>query len=205
MRRPLVPTALAVVLIAWVSLPAHAGITGWACAPDSDGAIDCVASWDPNTYEMTMTGNQYSSPGHMEGSFTTDPNDPTVTMITFVDNDTSFTWTGFTVNVYMDTAFTLSNAVVYGPSGWSAGLTQPAGSPSTIYDADGRLWSYMGTAAYSGGTSVPNDGSTLSFGYKMAFTGSIQFEQEMIPIPEPAALAVLGAGGLFLLRRRRGA
>jgi hypothetical protein len=155
---------------------------------------------------MTIEGNQYSSPGHMLGDFTTDPNDPndpTVTMITLVDNDTAFTWDEYYVNIYMDKTFTLANALVLSPSGWSTSVTQPSGSPGTFYDADAREWDYKGILHFTAGTPVVNNGSSLDFSYQMSFLGSIQFEEEMVPLPEPATLSLLALGALALVRRRR--
>ena len=44
---------------------------------------------------------------------------------------------------------------------------------------------------------------TLEFGYKISFLGSVQFCQEMVPVPDPATLSLLSLGGLALLRRKR--
>ena len=61
----------------------------------------------------------------------------------------------------------------------------------------------MGTLHFTGGTPVVNNGSSLDFSYQMSFLGGIQFEEEMVPMPEPATLTLLGLGGLALVRRRR--
>jgi hypothetical protein len=187
-----------------MSLPAQANITSWECANDGDGAIDCNASWDSNTYELTIEGNQFSSPGHMVGSFTTDSElDPNVKVTNSVDNDTTFTWTDYHINLYMNKTFTLSSVQAVDPNDWTYNVVQPLGTPSAIYDAHGNPWSYVGTVNFYAGTPVPNDDSTLTFSYKMSFLGSIAFEQEMIPTPEPATLTLLALGGLALMRRRR--
>jgi len=183
---------------------AQANIIGQTLADDGDGKISCTAIWDAGTSTQSIDGIQSDYPGHMVGSFDTDSElDPTVTMINFIDNDTTFTWTDYHVIVYMNKTFQLSAPSVYGPSGWTSNMTQPLLTPSTIYDGDGNLWSYSGVMNFYAGTPVPNDGSTLSFGYKMSFLGSILYAQEMIPTPEPATLGLLAFGGLVLLRRRK--
>jgi hypothetical protein len=204
MRLYLFALAVAAMLIAGFSTQAQATITGGTCANAGDGAIDCTGSWDPNTGEMTINGNQFWSPGHMLGEFTTDTEeDPTVTMITLVDNDTAFTWDEYFVNIYMDKKFTLANALVLSPSGWSTSVSQPAGTPGTFYDADSREWDYKGILHFTAGTPVVNNGSSLDFSYQMIFTGGVQFEEEMVPLPEPATLTLLALGALALVRRRR--
>lgn len=176
---------------------APAGITDAWCMDDGDGAIDCVATFDFQSYEMSIVGDQFSSPGHMLGEFTTDTaEDPTVMMWNSIDNDTGFVWTGFQVNLKMDNLFTLSDALVYTPNDWTAALIQP-----TQVGAD-----WIGSVVYSAGTPVaPTE--TLEFSYKMSFDGALsyQFCQEMMPVPEPTTLALLLIGaacGLAAYRRK---
>ncbi|MBN2577901.1 MAG: PEP-CTERM sorting domain-containing protein [Pirellulales bacterium] len=211
--RHLTTFAVIVALLAFASL-GYAEITSWECEPDGDPALDCDVTWTPEldgSYTMEMDGVHHSYPAgndvaHMVGSFTTDTElDPTIWVISGIDNDTSFPWTAYQVNVYMSSPFALSNETVYSPPNWDADITvTPASAPS------GCGYDYMGTIMYSvgtGGSPIPV-GGTLTFGYKMSFDGSLNYGycQEMIPIPEPAALTLLLSGlmlgGFIWLRRR---
>lgn len=193
-------TAMIVVaLLGWASV-SQAVIVGWHCADDGDGAVVCSANWNQSLYDLTVVGNQYSGPGHMLGSFTTDTElDPTVRVRNTIDNDTGFVWTGYLVNITMDKTFTLSDALVYTPGDWTTTVIQPVLTGS----------SYVGHVVYSAGTPIPTSGpdSYLDFGYKMSFLGTVHYCQEMTPVPEPATIAMLCTTGLGLLvyawRRRR--
>jgi len=180
---------LAVLFFSSVS---GASIIDWECADDGDGAVECTASWDQDTYELGIDGVQNWSPGHVLGSFTTDTEeDPAVWILNMIENDTAFDWTGFKVNISMSKTFNISN--VSGPDGWTFGITSPvenAGTWTGIIEWD------MGTG------SAVAIGESGSFNYKLTFLGSIQYCQEMIPLPEPGTLGLLALGGLAFLRRK---
>ena len=131
--------------------------------------------------------------------------DPTLKLISAIDNDTSFTWTAYHVNVYMNNSFTLSAATASFPGAipgdWTATITQQA-TPIGGGQYEGQL-------DFTGGTPVAV-GDELDFSYKLAFTGatSYSFTQEMIPVPEPGTIGFLAAGALLLggfrvVRQRR--
>lgn len=185
----------------------RADIIAWGAADDGDGAITCQSSWDAGTTTLSIVGNQYWGPGHVgtdplsdRAFFQTDtPLDPTVTVRNTIDNDTGFSWTAYHVNVYMTKTFTLSAATIYTPStsepGWSGSVTV---SPAVWNGTE-----YEGQLDFTGGTPIPN-GGTIDFSYKMSFIGSVQYCQEMIPVPEPGTFALLLSGliGLAVFRRR---
>lgn len=161
-----------------------------------------------------MTGDQYTVPGqsaagHMNGWIQTDsPTDPTLYLGSGVDNDTSFAWTSYQVNVYMAVPFTFVGSVgVSNPdSTWFVASTLQPSSPIVggPYSGD-----YKGTLDLSGGTPVAI-GDELDFNYAIHFGSSTDyaFTQEMIPmgVPEPSDLGLASAllfGGIELVKRFR--
>jgi hypothetical protein len=186
---------LAVVLFA--AAIASADIVDIDMANDGDGAINCVAApvFAGDTGTVTVTGDQFWAPGHMVGTITSDTAlDPTLIMHNLIDNDTSFAWTSYQVNIKMSTMFSISNDVAYDPSDWASSITQP-----TLVGSE-----YIGTVLFSAGTPVAA-GDSFEFGYRVSFDGatSYQFCQEMVPVPEPATMSLLALSGLAVLRRKR--
>ena len=194
------------VLIALICCSSsYANITNVTYASDDDGAFSCTPwSWSGNSSEVDMSvyGDLFWGPAHMFVNVeTTDASDPTLKISNSIENDSSFAWTQFTVNLSMAVSFTLTNVTVTAPGDWSVvSFDQTANFAGS---------NYVATVVYDTGSAIPNDNvSTIDFGYWVKFSGSPSYElcQEMIPVPEPSSLALVGIGGLFLARlvSRRG-
>jgi hypothetical protein len=179
-----------------------------SCAPDGDGAITgCTCTWSGNEsqgYTMGITETLNSSPGHLVGHFTTDgTEDPTVDFVKTVTNNTSYSWSGYQFNMYMDQPFTVPGPQT-DPGGWTPSVTTyPTG---TYLDSHGNPFTNMATIMFTNVTGLnvdPSDSAT--FGSTINFSGYFlyTFELEQIAVPEPATLALIGLGGLPLLLRRR--
>ncbi len=175
-------------------------------ADDSGGAIATTPytwSGDASSWTCPIVGDQYWGPGDVVGTINTDnTTDPSLTLNSSINNDTSFTWTGYDVNVYMDNPFTLSAANATLPLSWTLASIQPTAVP--VVSPHG---SYEAQMAFTGGTAIGYNGE-LDFGYTISFTGSTDysFTQEMIPVPEPGTfgfVVVALFSGLFLAARRR--
>jgi hypothetical protein len=196
--------AVFVVALMGITTLAHGGILGWQAPTDGDYGLICVTpTLDPpdtqDEYGLNIKGDQYWQYGHIgletlygnplhEASFTVD-GDPTVKVRNTIDNDTTFAWTSYKVNLTVSQPFSLSAVTVYTPDtsvlGWTGAIT----SPPTLVGGQ-----YKGTITYSG--PVIPVGGTLDFGYKMTFNSSITYCQELVPVPEPGTLALLAVAGL---------
>jgi hypothetical protein len=201
-----------VVLLAAAS--AKASIVAWSCAPDGDGAVSrCTTTWSGNEtagYTLCVDETLTSSPAHIGGDFQTDTTtDPSIDFDKNVTNSTSYAWTGYTFNMYMDQAFTITAGTA--PLGWTTSVTPyPTGSYT---DSHGNPFTDKATVNFtnvSGANVAIGDtatfGSTVSFGGFTLYTFELEQFAAPGPVPEPATLALIGLSGLpLLLRRRRNA
>ena len=190
-----------------------ANITNVNYASDGDGVIACNTwQWDGSQSELTLPTVYGDYTNNLTGGFDSghiifnvaadSAEDPTLKISNSIENDSTFAWNQFTVNVFMGVSFTLTNTTLSGPAGWS--LASPTVQNATF---NGTQWE--ATVLYQGGPAIPNDGlSTIDFGYWVKFTGSPSYviTQEMIPVPEPSTLTLLAAGllmGGLAIRRRK--
>ncbi len=197
---------LAILAAFFFCSTSHANITNVTYASDGDGAFSCnLWNWSGNASSVNVgvSGDQYWAPGHLIlNVLTTGPEDPTLNINNSINNDSSFAWTAFTVNLTMAVPFTLTGVNVTTPGDWTV----------VSYDATANPVgpNYVATVVYDTGAPIPNDGtSTIDFGYSVHFSGSPSYTitQEMIPVPEPGTLGLVGVGMLLFvqLARRRGA
>jgi hypothetical protein len=187
-----------------------ADITSVQFQDDGDGAITCSPyTWSGIASDLSLPVNGYQcwEPGHIVGFIDTDStSDPTLTLDSAINNDTSFAWTAYYVNVYMSTTFTLSAADVTAPPDWTATIIQ---SPVYVGSPHGAYEGQIEYAIGAGGMPV-EIGDELDFGYAISgFSGATlySFTQEMMPVPEPTTFGFLATGALllggFLVARRR--
>jgi hypothetical protein len=191
-----------------ILLIASASLLGWFI---SNASITSIPSWSysgglycyaPVLTTDSGTGAQSVGVGGWQSSFgemgltilTDTPTDPILTVNNSIDNESSFDWTEYIVNVAMNQPFSINSAGVIAPVGWTANITQPSGPVSGIY---------TGTIDYVGGTPVaiyPGPNSTLDYGYQVQFSGATQYSltESVNPVPEPGAFNLLMAGGLLL-------
>jgi hypothetical protein len=182
-------TAVASLVLCSTSNASITNVYAWSANTNN---IYCT--WDASTLtNLDISGNQYNAGLIKANIYTDSPEDPTLTINNSLDNDSTFTWTAYHVNVYLSTNFTLSAQAVTTPGDWSAVITQ-----------QGNVWNgsaFVGQLDFYSGTPIPVSGA-LDFTYKMTFFGLTQFSftQELIPVPEPSTLGLVLIGGMLLAR-----
>lgn len=170
------------------------------------GIVCPIYSW-PGGDTINIYGDQHFAPGHILFDATTDESgDPTLMLANAIDNDTSFAWTSYEVDIWMSKPFTISAYNVSLPAGWSVNsVVQPTGPQTAYQDGNPIPNQYIGNLYFSGTPDVAI-GGTLDFDFKISFTGGATFTEQLIPVPEPGALGFLATGmllsGGFLIGRR---
>jgi hypothetical protein len=204
-------TTLAFFAVLSWSTACNAEIIDITMADDGDGVLICHTNTYTNylvnlgidgaipEYEYVINGeHKLWGTGDIYGHITTDTEeDPKLTLLHDIDNDTIFDWTGYLVLVSMSKTFTFDNVTVANAD-WTFVVTQPV-----LVGSD-----WVGTIGYSTTSNPVAPLDTLSFGYRMTFLGSADFHEELTPInasvPEPGMLALMAGGlvGLFVARRK---
>ncbi len=140
---------------------------------------------------LTLTGTQTETVGSLYVVVTpSSSSDPTFGTTLSVDNNTSFAWGGYDVQLSMPVDFVISGppqTEVTAPGDWSTNIVQPT--------QVGPNW--VGQVNYSAGTPIALNGE-LDFGYTVSFTGLPSYQVDAtytaVPVPEPGTLGLLLAG-----------
>jgi hypothetical protein len=195
---------LVVVILACAAFTQAGIISVCELAADGDGVITC-STYDlldvtpPEAqikeYEMGIYGDQHSfETGHILGPIVTlTEDDPKLTLLHDIDNETLETLTDYHAQITMNKTFTIDNVSVAN-TGWTWVITQP-----TLVGSD-----WVGSVDYYSGTPVAPS-ATLSFGYRMTFVGSTSISEALTPsVPEPGMITLLACGlvGRLIARRR---
>jgi hypothetical protein len=159
-------------------------------------AVDCYIYTFSTTSDLfSMQSHQYAS-GKIWGNILTDSaEDPTLTLQNTIDNQTSFAWTAYHVDVTMNNPFTIASPSILN-TGWTIGTpVQPVWNGTA----------YVGQLDFFAGTPVAI-GQIISFSYQIVFSGatSFNFTESLTPVPEPASFTLVMAGGLLLAASRMG-
>lgn len=179
---------------------AKASIIAWNYAnanPSTSNASVTHMAWNAGTYDMSVGSAQYDGTSQLNMSFTTNTTtDPSILINDSFNNDTTFAWTAYDVNVLMPNMFTLSNVQSLTPNSWS-----PTIGPE-FYNAGLSEYEYQIT--FSGPNPI-QVGQNFNYQYQINFSGltSYQFSEQQTPVPEPASLGVVVLLGIVCGKSRR--
>jgi hypothetical protein len=219
--RTLFALAVLCISLTWAAV-GRAEITAWQCDPGGSDATGVQVDWNresEDAYQLHIQRSQSTAAGPTLLDFATDtPDDPKITSINEVLNDTTAAWIGYHLTVTLNTpdpltSYYLDQLSVSNPSDWTATITQPM--TAVGQNAAGQ-YEYVGRIDLAGGTPV-GTGGELDFRYALIFAGSTMYHaiQEQSPefaadpgtspVSEPSTfvLAALGAIGLLGYARRR--
>ncbi|HUA37002.1 MAG TPA: hypothetical protein VMA35_01230, partial [Candidatus Sulfopaludibacter sp.] len=164
------------------------------------GGISGTSSFtdDGNGNESLAFDGSQTGTGMLGLTVMMPPGDPTLTINESVNNESSFVWTEYVLDVAMNQTFTISSAAVTAPPGWTETITQPTGP-----DINGNYNGMIDYALTAGGTPVaiyPALNSILYLGYQINFnsTTSYTVTETATPVPEPGAISLLLVAGLLL-------
>ena len=182
---------------------AHAAIeNAWWNQGSSDGAVSVStqgSGYNSGTDTLSLTGKQNWG-GTLSGTIvTSSPTDPILFEGSQINNDTTFAWQSYRVNVYMANTFTLGGEMLSAPPGWTL---QSAQSTPTLVASGPFTGQYEASMVFSGATPLAMGGE-IEFFYNVTFTGSTSgqnsFSQEMIPqAAVPEASPYWGVVGLAM-------
>jgi hypothetical protein len=189
----------ALALVVAASLAEAKIIDATCTAGDGGGIVMEGMTWEWSDAEMTarmwVREVQKLPVGYLYPTFTADSElDPSAHIIKEVDNDTTFAWTDYHINLTLNKTFQIVSAVQ--PTGWlTPVMTQPSEvSPGVWQGAVDYYYGGPGTEILIGGTAT--------YDVKASFAGSANFTVEQRPTPEPSTLGLLAIGAVALLRRR---
>ncbi len=205
--------AVVCVFLAWTAL-AKADIVISSC--DGTGGVSHVQSSltssesSSSAFNFAITANQ-SGLGGLSANFSSvPPADPLVMCGIGVSNVSDVAWSNYQVNVTLAVpdqlssgTYSITNASVYSPAGWTVTSLSPLTYAGTDVSGD---YDYTASLNMAGAPSI-GIGGELVYGFWLNFGAEPNFSVAVATmsiaagpeVPEPGTIALVLAGGLSLV------